>query len=137
MPGLTEADKTTIRDISQKVLEIANNKPTDWDAYTRMYYTEDAVVMPPNTPVVTGRAAIRDFLSGMPPITNFKIVDVEIDGGEDKAWVHGIYTMTLSPPGTSPMEDVGKYMEVWRKEPDGTWKVTHDMFNSDLPPAGA
>ena len=95
MPGLTEADKTTIRDTSQKVLDIANNKPTDWDAYTRMYYTEDAVVMPPNTPVVTGRAAIRDFLSGMPPITNFKIVDVEIDGSEDKAWVYGTYAMQV------------------------------------------
>ncbi len=137
MSGLTEADKATIRDTSQKVVDIANHKPTDWDVYTRTYYTDDAVVLPPNAPAVMGRAAIRDFLSGFPPITNFKIADIEIDGGEDQAWVYGTYKMTLSPPGTSPMEDAGKYMEVWRKQSDGAWRVTHDMFNSDLPVPGA
>lgn len=137
MPGLSEADKVAIRDVTQKVVGIANNNPTDWETYTRTYYTDDAVVLPPNAPAVMGRAAIRDFLSGFPPITNFRIADIEIDGGENQAWVYGTYKMTLSPPGSSPMEDAGKYVEVWRKEPDGAWKVTHDMFNSDLPPAGA
>ena len=29
--------------------------------------------------------------------------------------------------------DRGKYLEVWKKQADGKWKVVADMFNSDLP----
>ena len=137
MPGLSDSDKDAIRAISQKVIGIANTKPTDWEGYTQTYYTDDAVVLPPNAPAVMGRMAIRDFLSGCPEITNFKIADVDIGGSQDQAWVYGTYKMTVSPPGVPPMEDEGKYIEVWHKQPDGVWKVTHDMFSSDLPPAGA
>jgi hypothetical protein len=27
----------------------------------------------------------------------------------------------------------GKYLTIWHKQADGTWKVVRDMFNSDLP----
>jgi ketosteroid isomerase-like protein len=29
--------------------------------------------------------------------------------------------------------DKGKYVTIWRKQPDGSWKVVEDMFNSDIP----
>jgi hypothetical protein len=31
--------------------------------------------------------------------------------------------------------DKGKYLTVWKKQADGSWKVLFDMFNSDLPPS--
>jgi ketosteroid isomerase-like protein len=31
------------------------------------------------------------------------------------------------------MPDSGKYIEIWRKQSDGTWKLVRDIFNSDLP----
>jgi ketosteroid isomerase-like protein len=33
----------------------------------------------------------------------------------------------------SPMKDSGKYMTVWRKQADGSWKVVADMFNTNMP----
>jgi ketosteroid isomerase-like protein len=36
------------------------------------------------------------------------------------------------PTGTS-VNDRGKYLEVWKKQADGTWKCVMDMWNSDLP----
>ncbi len=30
---------------------------------------------------------------------------------------------------------VGKYLTAWRKQADGEWKVTADIFNEDAPPA--
>jgi ketosteroid isomerase-like protein len=35
------------------------------------------------------------------------------------------------------MVDKGKYVEIWKKQPDGSWKCAVDMFNSDLPAAPA
>ena len=32
----------------------------------------------------------------------------------------------------NPIEDKGKYIEIWRKQKDGKWKCTADIFNSDL-----
>jgi ketosteroid isomerase-like protein len=32
------------------------------------------------------------------------------------------------------MTDRGKYMVVWRRGPDGTWKLYRDMFNTSMPP---
>ncbi len=27
----------------------------------------------------------------------------------------------------------GKYIEIWKKQPDGSWMIAADMFSSDLP----
>lgn len=32
-----------------------------------------------------------------------------------------------------PMQDYGKGTRLWRKQPDGSWKIIVDMFNTDLP----
>jgi ketosteroid isomerase-like protein len=50
----------------------------------------------------------------------------------------GTYSMTTSAPkGKKPVTDKGKYVTVFRKQADGTWKVVADVTNSDLPAAGA
>jgi ketosteroid isomerase-like protein len=56
----------------------------------------------------------------------------ETVGAGDLAYVRGRYTMTMAPPGGPVMADSGKYLEIWRKQ-GGSWKVTRDMFNSDVP----
>ena len=72
-------------------------------------------------------------MRSFPDITNFQIRAVEIDGSGDFAWVYGEYSMTLTPPDAASVDDSGKYIEIWEKQSDGVWKVTHDIFNSDLP----
>ena len=32
-----------------------------------------------------------------------------------------------------PVKDKGKYLTVWKHQPDGTWKIVRDINNSDLP----
>jgi ketosteroid isomerase-like protein len=41
--------------------------------------------------------------------------------------------MTENDAAGKPMTDKGKYLEVWKKQADGTWKCVVDMFNTDLP----
>jgi len=132
---LSDSDRAAIQAVADEAVAIMNAETPDLDAYTLTYYAPDAVALPPNAPVVTGRAAIASFLKTLPPITDFQFDLVHMEGTADMAWVQGTYSMTLTPEGSSPMNDTGKYLEIWKKQADGSWKVARDIFNSDLPAA--
>ncbi len=40
---------------------------------------------------------------------------------------------TKEAPGAAPLRDHGKWVEVWRKQGDGAWRMRWDIFNSDVP----
>ena len=134
---LSDADRAAIEKVADDAVAIMNSPTPDLEAYTTTYYAPDAVVMPPNGPVVTGGAAITAFLESFPPISNFQFSLVHVEGTPDMAWVQGTYGMTTTPEGSTPVNDTGKYIEIWKKQADGTWKVVRDIFNSDLPAAPA
>jgi ketosteroid isomerase-like protein len=41
----------------------------------------------------------------------------------------------MKDPQGNPVADHGKFVEVWKKQADGKWKVVEDIFNSDVPMA--
>jgi ketosteroid isomerase-like protein len=97
-------------------------------------YSETASFLPPNDKAVTGRAAIQAWLQNLPPVKEMKLTPVEIDGRGDLAYVMGTFTMTLAPAGApGPVTDAGKYVEIRRRQADGSWLISVDIFNSDLP----
>jgi uncharacterized protein (TIGR02246 family) len=105
----------------------------DWTAVAALY-TEDAVLMPPNQPIVQGREAILTWLEAFPALTEFNLIAKEIDGCGDLAFVVGTVSMTIAPEGApEPIQDTGKFIEIRRKQEDGSWLIAVDMFNSDLP----
>jgi ketosteroid isomerase-like protein len=103
----------------------------DFAALGRLY-TEDAVVMPPNQPAVFGRAAFERWIVSFPRVLRLTLTPAEIDGRADIAYVRGTYAMTLHPEGApTPVDDVGKYVEIRKRQPDGSWLIATDIFNSD------
>ena len=97
-------------------------------------YTSDAVLIPPNHPIVSGQSAIEDFLGTFPNLTRFSISNDEIDGRDDIAYTRGTYKMTLQPEGSEPIDDRGTYLEIRKRQSDGSWPIAVDMFSSDLEP---
>ena len=103
----------------------------DFEALSQLY-TVDAVLMPPNHPAVQSRAEIQTFMQAFPKVTHFSIGIDEIDGRDDLIFVRGTYSMTVQPEGApAPFEDVGKYLEIRRRQPDGSFALAVDMFSSD------
>jgi ketosteroid isomerase-like protein len=101
------------------------------------HYTDDAVVMPPNSPPVVGLAAIREWAEAGPTFKSFAIEASEIVGEGSLAFVRGHYRMTIEIPGVpQPIDDVGSFIEIREKQADGRWLLARDIFNSDLEPAG-
>lgn len=103
----------------------------DLDGASQLY-APNAVVMPPHHAVCHGRAAARQWMETLPRITRFEVENQMVDGRADLAYVRGVYSITLqTPDGT--VDDVGKFVEIRRRQPDGSWPMEADIFNSDLP----
>ena len=126
------ADADAIRAAATRYIQTVRD--TAWDAWADLY-TSDAVFMPPNHPSVQGRQAMMDFIKTFPPLSSFNLEPLEVDGRGDIAFVHGHFSLVMAPPGGPELADNGKYLEVWRKQTDGSWKIYRDIFNSDVPMA--
>ena len=97
------------------------------------YYAEDGMMLPPNAPVIQGRAAIQSFLAGYPRITAFKQDIAELEASGRLAYARLTYTLTMTPPGAkAPLNDNGKIIIIMRKQTNGTWLTTRGIWNSDL-----
>ena len=124
--SLSDQDIRNIQAISDKFMDVFKD-----GAYNEVdtLYTEDAVVMPPDQGAVTGRGEIRTFMESFPPMVEFKNVVDEISGEGGMAYVRGHFRMVMAPePGGEPVVSEGKYLEIRKKQPDGSWPVTHDIF---------
>lgn len=131
-PTFTEADRAAIEAATEEAMAI--NATGDHLAYVNHYYTADVVAMPPNGEAIRGREAVLAFNESFPPYEDLQFTHVEVDGDRDMAYVYGTYRMVMAAAeGEEPVEDRGKYLEIWRRQPDGSWKVALDIFNSDLP----
>lgn len=120
-----------IRRLDVQFVRAANAKAVD--SLVAGFYAEDAVVMPPNHPIVEGRDKIRTFFRGLID-SGFSSISLEtttVESVGNLAYGRGRYTLSMSPPGGSPVRDVGKYIVVYRRRADGSWRAAADIFNSD------
>ena len=129
-----------LRDLDAQWSKGAGAKDVD---KTVSYYAEGAVVMPPNASSATTKEAIRsawkEMLTSPGAAINWKATKVEVAKAGDLAYVIGTYEQTMTDPSGKLVKDRGKYVEIFKKQTDGTWKVVADIWNSDLPasvPAG-
>jgi uncharacterized protein (TIGR02246 family) len=131
-PTLTDADTAAIRASNASYATAVKAK--DWAALAALY-AQDAVILPPNHRAVEGRASIQAYFSAFPPMSAFELQIVELDGRGDLAFVRGTYTLTVNPEGAPPVTDTGNWLEIRRKQSDGSWTIYRDTWNSDV--AGA
>ena len=94
------------------------------------YFAPDASVYAPGMPVVTGTGPIRDALTEMSSAPGFSLqfapTRADVSASGDVGYTIGTYQMN-----TTGTPEKGKYVTVWKKQSDGQWKVTEDIFNAD------
>ena len=101
------------------------------------FYDDSAVVLAPNFEVVRGRDAIMKWNSSMAQ-TGMKFVDVSFTTTDYYAsgnvgYNYGEYAMTMSAPSMPEMKDKGKYVDIWRQQQDGSWKIRVETWNTSMP----
>jgi uncharacterized protein (TIGR02246 family) len=135
-PDTRAADEAAVRKADADWVKAAQTKKADdWVAF----YAEDAVVLPPNEKTVTGKASIRkpiaDLLAQPGLSISWTPTKVEVAKSGELAYLYGTYQESATGPDGKPMDDHGKMLEIWKKQPDGTWKCIVDTWSSDLPVA--
>ena len=107
----------------------------DAAAVAAMYDTA-GVVLAPNAPPMRGRQNIEALWAGARQ-QGFKTLNLQVNSVEligDHAIELGSYTLVVQPPGQAEATDRGKYIVVWKRQADGTWKLYRDAFNTSMPP---
>ena len=132
-----EADITAIKEVLNQYAVAAN--AGDFDLWISLW-ADDAVRMAPDTPAQIGKEQIRE---AMKPAFDQMTVDLVITSIED-ARVYGDLGLTrckctLDMTPRSGGETIhampdAKALTLYERQPDGSWKIVYDCFNSNLPP---
>ena len=127
-------DERTIRDIETEFNKAVATKDVE---RAISCYSDDASLLFANQPVVTGKDAIRAYwtksLAAHGSSLTFRTVRVEVARSGDLAYSQGTYAGSREGTNGQPITLEGKYIVVYRKGRDGSWKVVADSANSDLP----
>jgi uncharacterized protein (TIGR02246 family) len=99
--------------------------------------TNDVVLMPPHTQPVIGRQGVIDWFAtvvSQARTTSVVIHQREVTLAGELAIERGSFTWRVaSTPGGSEIDDQGSFLAVWQQQPDGSWKVQRNIWNSTLP----
>ncbi len=98
------------------------------------YYADDGLLMEPGSPASSGKEAFRKSWTAMvtgPQYVSltFESTKVTVAQAGDMAWDIGTYQWTTKDKTGKTSTEAGKYLEVWQKQVDGSWKVSADIYN--------
>ena len=139
MADTREADAKAIRDAEMNVAAEFAKKDHDVDKIAA-FWADDTSVFIPNMPILAGNTAMKNFLKETFNDPNFTIsfssTKVEVSKASDYGYSQGTYVQTMTDPKTKKiLTERGKYVTVFKKQADGSWKAVADINNADAPAA--
>ena len=125
-----EQDLAAITEFNRKYLKAIN----DGDIATLSSLTDEGHIMiTPGRPPLIGKAA-NDAANGgaFQRVTideTWTPVETVVSG--DLAYQRGTYTVAATPKaGGNTTKTSGHFLRIYRRQPNGEWRMTHDTFNS-------
>jgi ketosteroid isomerase-like protein len=107
--------------------------PLDFDCY----YAEDASLLTSDTPLVAGKENITKAWSELFRVPGASVTwesqRVEVARSGDLAFSQGSFEISIHDSDGKLVTDHGKYVAVWKKQPNGRWKAVADIGNPDHP----
>ncbi|MBZ5660417.1 MAG: SgcJ/EcaC family oxidoreductase [Acidobacteriia bacterium] len=136
-PDTRAADEQAIREGEAQWVKDFAAKDVD---KVLSHYADDAASMIPDMALMTGhdaiRAGLKEEFSDPNASLDFHPTKVEVSKASDLAYSQGVYTFTSTDPKTKKkMTESGGYVEVYKKQADGSWKVVEDIATQAAPPA--
>ncbi|MCC6426613.1 MAG: DUF4440 domain-containing protein [Phycisphaerales bacterium] len=99
------------------------------------FYSADAIAYPPNEPVAIGREAAKRvwaaYLADPSFAISWKSNDARVSSCGGLGYTSGAYTASYNGADGKKVIEIGKFLCVWEKQPDGGWKAIRDMWNTD------
>jgi uncharacterized protein (TIGR02246 family) len=97
--------------------------------------TDDAIMMPNNGDMVVGKEAVEQIWRAG-AASGFTIRDlrsVEVSSSGDIGYRVNSYFYGFVQEGTETDWHKTKNVHIWRRQPDGSWKLHIDIWNSSIP----
>lgn len=96
--------------------------------------TDDVVFLPPGFPAIRGKQSVEamyaNFFAQFSRVEQTTSID-EIQVAGEWAFAWGSEKLVLVPKvGGSPIQMQGKGMSVYRRQPNGSWKIARGINNS-------
>jgi len=104
----------------------------NFDALEKIY-TENARILPPGAPMISGRKAIREFWAGLISSVSAKsavLTSLDVMPAGEGVVEIGLATLSIEPEGQAAAEITVKYVVYWLQE-DGLWKWHVDIWNQN------
>jgi uncharacterized protein (TIGR02246 family) len=98
------------------------------------YFANDGLLMAPGKPAERGRAAVQSYYQSIfeQYATKLESHYEEVDISGNLAYGRGFAKVTLYPKkGGDSLVSTAKYVNILKKQPDGLWKTTHDIWNGN------
>ena len=100
-----------------------------------VYWTDDAIVLPPDQPAVVGKDAIRAWVRQTSSIPGFSITWepelATVSNGGDVGYLVERNRVTFRDASGELKTQYGKAVTVWHKQVDGGWKCVIDTWNAN------
>lgn len=103
------------------------------------FLKDDAIFMPDGAPLARGDSIRTTWeqLISMPGFDlEWRATGARVAEAGDMGYTIGTYELTVEQDD-APVVTVGKYVTLWERQADGSWKVAVDCFNADGPPGDA
>lgn len=125
---------TTARDSIEATLKIFTESLNGGNAAAvAAYYTDNAALLPPNASRIDGREGIQGAWQALidADVRDVALNTQEVDVFGDVANEVGIITATIPSEDGGRVQFTGKYVTVWKRGRDGTWRLHRDIWNFD------
>lgn len=99
-----------------------------------VFLSEDAVAINPGRQPTIGLPAILSYMEGGGGTLDWYPVGADVSNKGDLGYTWGRYTFTGTNEAGETVVSHGKYMSVWKKQRDGSWKVVLDGGSGNPPP---
>lgn len=87
----------------------------------------------PNGPVLQGRAAVRQWVSGFAGMASFTAPVIEVGGAGSVGYARGTYAFAMGPTAAMQLSDRGNWLTIYERQSDGSWRIKRNIWNSDQP----
>jgi ketosteroid isomerase-like protein len=128
------SDSDTLRQLEADFMKAAAERGSE--GYMS-YYAQDAAELPNGADMLQGKETIAKTMSFLDDKNNhlsWAPVYADMAASGDLGYTYGTFEFRSKDKDGKRTVEYGKYVSIWKKQKDGSWKVVMDMGNSSPGP---
>ncbi len=125
----------TVEELGQMNRDFAKALTAKDAVAAAIVYDENASILPPNEPIVTGRANIQAYWQGAidAGIIDATVKTIDAKSNGNLGYEIGTFTMRFHGATNDTIVEIGKYTEILERNEEGKWISTYGMWSSNAP----